>query len=175
MGRSKYWKTKIWIGFEFLWVQRSARRMSNFLSSPNFFILLTPFTPIKRFFTHSTLLGGILPCEIRSFWHPGSFWNFSGTEVRAVFVRRIFQKNLIFLLLRPGWDSQQWYLYLCVSVFLYLCISCLSVCILCICIRIWGVFVYFQHFLLPALLFASPSSICRQSLPQCAETQPLPL
>ena len=160
-GGQKIEKCAFKLGLNFWWVQRSARRMRNNLSSPNFFILLTPFTPIKRFFTHSTLLGGILPCEIRSFWHPGTFRNFSGTEVRAVFVRRIFQKNLIFPLLRSGWDCQQWYLYLCVSVFLYLCISCLSVCILCIRIRIWGVFVYFQHFLLPALLSSSPAGICR--------------
>ena len=40
-------------------------------------------------------------------------------------------------------------MYLCVSVFLYLCISCLSVCI---CICIWGVFVYLLH------LQASPAA-----------------
>ena len=102
--------------------------MRNNLSSPNFFILLTPFTPIQRFFTHSTLLGGILPCEIRSFWHPGSFQNFSGTEVRAVFVRRIFQNKSHFST-PPTWLRLPTVIFVFVCVCIFVFVYFLSFCV----------------------------------------------
>ena len=89
-----------WI-WNFVISEKSAEA-EKILSSPNFFILLTTISPIKRFLADSILLEGTLPCERGSFWHPASFWQYSGTEFRAVFVRRLFQKNLIFLLLWSG-------------------------------------------------------------------------
>ena len=63
-------------------------------------------------------------------------------------MRTLFSENLIFSPLLIWQDCRQWNLYLCVSVFLYFRIPCLSVCILCICIRISGVFAYSHHHLL---------------------------
>ena len=103
----------------------------------------------------------------------------AGTLVTAFFVRGLFLKNLIFLLLWSGSECQWWNLHLCVFLLLYLCISCLSLCIF-ICIS--GVFVYFHQFQ------ASPGRLARarltsrlstedwrQTLTECADSQPLPI
>ena len=122
------------------------------LSSPNFFILLTPFTPIKRFLTDSTLLGGILPCEIRSFWHPGTFRNFSGTEVRAVFVRRIFQKKISFFNSSDLAETANSDICICVCLYFCICVFLVFLCVFC-------VFVFvFEAYLCISSIFCCPLS-----------------
>ena len=99
----------------------------------------------------------------------------AGTLVTAFFVRGLFLKNLIFLLLWSGSECQWWNLHLCVFLLLYLCISCLS---LCICICISGVFVYFHQFQASSGRRARPRLTSRLSTEdqrwQCADSQPLP-
>ena len=147
-------------------LKRIARRWWKILSSANFFKLLTTFYPIERFLADSILLEGTQPCERGSFWHPASFWIYSGIEVTAVFVGTLFQQISFFP--PPIW------LRLLIVIFLYLCV-CIFVFVyfLYFCVYFVYLYLYLKRLCafssLPAAHCCSPL-ICRQSLAQIAES-----
>ena len=80
--------------------------------------------------------------------HIGSLFFISGSKVAAVFPRGLFDEKsnisppLIWLRV-----PMAKFVFVCVCIVFYLCISCLSMCN---CICIWSVFVWFHHQASPA-------------------------
>ena len=131
-----------------------SRRWWKFLSSANFFKLLATFYPIERILADSILLEGTQPCERGSFWHPASFWIYSGTEVTTVFVGTLFQKTSFFSSsdLAQTADSEI-FVFVCLyfSIFVYFLYFCVY-------------FVYLYSYLKRICVFASFSGFTCCSL-----------
>ena len=121
----------------------------------------TSFTPLEQFLTDSILPRGFFSCEMASNCHIGSLFFISGSKVAAVFPRGLFDEKsnisppLIWLRV-----PMAKFVFVCVCIVFYLCISCLSMCN---CICIWSVFVWFHHQASPAA--HSPPLLTNQHLP----------
>ena len=93
--------------------------------------------------------------------HIGSLFFISGSKVAAVFLRGLFDEKsnisppLIWLRV-----PMAKFVFVCVCIVFYLCISCLSMCN---CICIWSVFVWFHHQASPAA--HSPPLLTSRHLP----------
>ena len=93
--------------------------------------------------------------------HIGSLFFISGSKVAAVFPRGLFDEKsnisppLIWLRV-----PMAKFVFVCVCIVFYLCISCLSMCN---CICIWSVFVWFHHQASPAA--HSPPLLTSRHLP----------
>ena len=93
--------------------------------------------------------------------HIGSLFFISGSKVAAVFPRGLFDEKsnisppLIWLRV-----PMAKFVFVCVCIVFYLCISCLSMCN---CICVWSVFVWFHHQASPAA--HSPPLLTSRHLP----------